>query len=268
MSLDQAYRLRQLARASGPRRADSPCALPMVVVSGGKGGVGTSTIAMRLATGAARLGKRVLLVEADLNHGGEARQACDGGSLADCIAGRLAVRDVLETGPDGIWVLPAAWAPRDLTECTATAQDRLIGELRTLHTHADVLMLDAGSSRNHFVRRFWQAASIVLMVTTPDAASVMETYAAIKVLLAGDTSIPVYTVVNFAVDESNAQVVHERVRGTCKRFLGLRTAPLGDVPVITDRAPIVGESAFNALAGSLCEELGLEAARPRTRLAA
>jgi flagellar biosynthesis protein FlhG len=274
MLLDQAYRLRQIVRGSRGQDVDCTNVLPLVVVSGGKGGVGTSTVALQLATASSRLGRRVVLVEADLDHGGKIEQACDGGSIADCIAGRSSVRDVLEPGPEGIWTLPGAWAPQDLVECTATVQDRLLSELRSLTAHADLLIADVGSSRNHFVRRFWRAASMVVMVTTPEMTSVMDTYAAIKVLLAGDTSIPVYTLINFATNGSNSILVHERIRATCKRFLGLRTSVLGAVPTraLPDSSPPstrVTKSVFDPLARTLCEELGLGTPNQNTlRLAA
>ena len=237
-------------------------ALPMVVVSGGKGGVGTSTIALQLATAVSRLGSRVILVEADLDRGGQIKQSCDGLSITECLAGRSLVCDALEPGDDGIWVLPGAWAPRELTECTATAQDRLIQELRSLKAQADLLIVDAGSNRNPFVRKFWRVASMVLVISTPDTNAVMDSYAAIKVLLAGETSIPVYTLVNFAIDRSNAFLVHERVRVTCKRFLGLRTAALGEVPVMqpiqeSHPNPTAIATIFDPLGQSLCEELGM-----------
>ena len=268
MSLDQANRLRQLVRASGTSDVGNARALPMVVVSGGKGGVGVSTIAMQVAMAVSRFGRRALLVEADLDRGGHVEQACDGASIADCIAGRVAVRDAIEPGPDGIWVLPGAWAPCDFTNCTATAQDRLIDEMRTRTIDADMLIVDVGSSRNHFVRRFWRAASMVVMVTTPDDTAVTDAYAAIKVLLAGETSVPVYTLVNYAIDGTNSLFVHERVRATCKRFLGLRTAALGDVPRLAPVSEISSEPAFGQIAGSLCEELGLSAANRTIWLAA
>lgn len=250
----------------------------MVVVSGGKGGVGTSTVSLQLAKAISQLGQRAILVEADLDRGGAVQQADDGPSIVDCIAGRVAVRDALEPKSDGMWILPGAWAPRDLSECTATAQDRLIVDLRSLDTHADLLFVDVGSSRNSFVRRFWRAASMVVMVTTPDAASVQDSYAAIKVLLAGDTSIPVYTLVNFAGDPSSAALVHERLRATCKRFLGLRISPLGEAPPVTMTGTLYGDlhgdspsarSAFHPLVEKLCNELGVGKARHRTlRMAA
>jgi flagellar biosynthesis protein FlhG len=261
MSLDQAHQLRQLVRNAADGGAVRGT-LPMVVVSGGKGGVGASTIAMQLATAVSRLGSRIVLVEADLDRGGQVKQACDGFSIADCLAGRQSVSDALEPGEDGIWVLPGAWAPRDLTECTATAQDRLIQELRSLRAHADLLVVDAGSNRNPFVRKFWRVASMVLVISTPDANATMDAYAAIKVLLAGETSIPVYTLVNFATDSSNTFLAHERVRVTCKRFLGLRTSSLGGVPTMQSlREPNQRSSMiptiFDPLAHALCEELGM-----------
>jgi flagellar biosynthesis protein FlhG len=206
---------------------------------------------MQLAAATSRRGQRAVLIEADIDRGGLVQQADNGPSILDCLAGRVAIRDALEPGPDGIWVLPGAWAPQELGNCTASAQDRLLEDMRSLSSTADLFVVDLGSSRNPFVRRFWRAASMVVVVSSPDASSVQDSYAAIKVLLAGETSIPVYTLVNFAANASTAVLVHERLRATCKRFLGLRTSSLGEVP------ESASEHAFEALAETLCDELGL-----------
>ena len=60
--MDQADSLRQLA-ASG-RMGRAP--LKVYAVTSGKGGVGKTNLSVNLATVAARAGKRVLIVDADL----------------------------------------------------------------------------------------------------------------------------------------------------------------------------------------------------------
>lgn len=118
---DQANDLRNLVlRASRPSpTASQPPKL--VVVTGGKGGVGTTTIAVNLAISLARDGRRVVLVDADLD-GADAGTLCrvdePSSTVADILSGRLSVHEALELGPAGIQVLPGAWAGNALVDCS------------------------------------------------------------------------------------------------------------------------------------------------------
>jgi flagellar biosynthesis protein FlhG len=232
MMHDQADELRLLVRQRAlAGTATGGGAVPLLVVSGGKGGVGTTTIAANLAIALARQGRRAVWVDADLDHGGNARlgQHPERGSVIDVLAGRRTVHEVLERGPSGIQVLSGDWASGALSDCSAAAQERFVADLKNLTPHADVVVIDAGSSRNHFARRFWQAANAVLAVTTADATSMMECYAAIKVLLAGDALPAIFPLVNLAPDAVAAGDVQARLADACRRFLGLQVTAAGHV---------------------------------------
>jgi MinD-like ATPase involved in chromosome partitioning or flagellar assembly len=272
---DQADTLRQLVRQrAGLGIPEGPMA-PLVVVSGGKGGVGTTTIAANLAIALARHGRRAVFVDADLDHGGNTQLShhLHRASILDVLAGRSSVHEALERGPCGIQVLSGAWAVEDSTDCSATAQARLIGDLRNLAPHAEVVVVDAGSSRGHFARRFWHSASAVLVVTATDDASVMQGYAAIKTLLAGDASVPIHTLVNLADGSPLAGDVHARLGEACRRFLGLRTSAAGSIPFseCTGSDPVIvfppqAESAraLDRVADALWAQLQLAAGRDNT----
>jgi MinD-like ATPase involved in chromosome partitioning or flagellar assembly len=226
---DQADELRQLVRQ---RCADSAVAqAPLVVVTGGKGGVGATTLAANLAVALARQGRRAVFVDADLDHGGNTHLSAhsDRGSVLDVLAGRRNVHEVLERGPSGIQVLSGAWASGDSTEYSAAAQERFITELARLAPHAEVVVVDAGSGRGPFVRRLWEAAGAVVVVMTIEDNAILQCYAAIKVL-SGDAPQPIYTLVDRAPDAAAAADAHARVAEACRRFLGQKAVAAGCVP--------------------------------------
>jgi flagellar biosynthesis protein FlhG len=68
---------------------------------------------------------------------------------------------------------------------------------------------------------------MVAVVTTPDAAAVMNTYAAIKVLSDGDPSLPIGSIVNLVTGTDEAHSVHARLARACQRFLGVRVRESG-----------------------------------------
>jgi flagellar biosynthesis protein FlhG len=263
MMNDQAQKLRELARRENTASSARGATMPMVVVSGGKGGVGSSTIALHLAIALHRSGCRSLLIEADLDRGGIVEQGDGSGSIVDCLSGSRKLLETSRPGPEGILVVPGAWAPREMADCTALAQQRLLAELQRPMPNVDIAVIDLGSSRNAFVRRFWQVASMVVVVATADAECVMDAYAAIKVLHAGDTSIPIYTLLNFASTHCDPNMLHGRIAQTCRRFLGLRTSILGSLPRFDDLMHDEAEAAVGEVAAMLTSELGLTAHRPR-----
>jgi flagellar biosynthesis protein FlhG len=227
---DQAFHLRALVRAAAQGDVGPSFPPPRkVVVSGAKGGAGATTIAVNLSIALARLGSRVLLVDADMNHADVAAhcqlEARD--TIADVLAARRTVHEVLTRGPAGIQIVAGAWSATSVPDCSPAAQDRLLAELDRLGRHADLVLLDVGSGLNHVVRRFWQAADAVLLVTTPDRVAIMDAYAAIKVL-AAHRELSIQTITNRA-DAQTATHVHARIDGACQRFLNRSVSLAGNV---------------------------------------
>lgn len=221
---DQADRLRQLAqRAAAGTTPDGSPAPPLVVVSGGKGGVGATTLAVNLAVTLARRRYRVVLVDANF-HQPDAAMLCgldEHETLSEVLSGRRSVQEVLQSGPAGVRVLAGAWAPETATECSPHAQERLVAELQRLGSDVDLVILDVGSGRSPAVRRFWQAASLVLLVTTADGVSVLDAYAAIKTVSGGDIPTRICTVVNRQRADGSRNDVQTRIQQASKRFLDL-----------------------------------------------
>jgi flagellar biosynthesis protein FlhG len=221
---DQADELRQLVlrTAIRDRGADAPAA-PIVAVAGGKGGVGATTVAVNVAVALARQGRRAVLVDADF-HQPDATALCrlrESGTVADVLDGRRTVHEILQRGPAGIQVLPGAWGARAVTECGPLAQQRLVAELRRLGPHADVIVLDAGSSSNAVAARFWQAADLAVFVTTDEPAAIMGCYAAIKLLTAGRYGGHIRVLVNKTTTAERAGDVAARIDQACQKFLAL-----------------------------------------------
>ncbi len=244
MTHDQADELRLLVRASARHAPVAGGEVRLIAVTGGQRAVGTTTIALNLAVALALEGRRTILVDADLERGAVAGMCglAERGSILDVLSARRTIHEVLTRGPAGVQILPGVWAPHEAESCTATSQGRLISRLKGLGAHSDIVVVDTGCGRGSFVRRFWQAADLPLVVTTPEAVAVMDCYATIKVLLAGDASLAVQTVVNQATDERLATEVHGRLAAACRRFLGVRISAAGSVPL----DPLVPEAASQA----------------------
>jgi len=230
---DQADILRHLVagalRGPGPAAPNAP---PLIAVSGAKGGVGATTVALNLAIALADQQQRVLLADVDfcradvaLYCGLHARQ-----TTSDVLSGRCEVHETLINGPGGIRIAPGAWAAPTSMAARPAAQRRLIDQLRGFHEQADFVLLDLGCDTSEAAQRYWQAADCVLLVTTGDSVAVMDAYAAVKVAGANCVDPRIIVVVNQLQAEQDAADVHWRIDRSCRRFLGFDVAHGGGVP--------------------------------------
>jgi len=263
---DQANRLRELMRSrTGKLRPASDAAPRLLVIAGGKGGVGTTTIAVNLSIALAQDGRRTLLVDADSHRAGVAAQCgfSDGYCLSDVLSGSRTLHEAIHRGPAGIQVLPGRWAGAAETDASPRAAERLLGELKGLGQHCDVVLLDVGAAVSAAARSLWRAADEVVIVTSPDNVAVMDAYAAVKTLLDTSDRVRVATLINHAIDTLACHEIHDRLRRACRRFLGIDVHPLGAIP----DDPLV-RAAAAAMRPVLLHAPTCEAAQRITRLPA
>jgi MinD-like ATPase involved in chromosome partitioning or flagellar assembly len=198
--------------------------------------VGSTTVALQLATELAVRKLRVVLVDADLERADASRRAGIGddadGYLTDVLAGRRTAVEVLENGPAGIRVLagkPHHPAPPAMTLST---RNRLPHELRHLAGRSDLVIVDTPGGLTPWSERFWLAAKLVLAVTTPDDAAIMDTYAMLKSASHGGPLPGVRIVVNRCDSPQQADHVHQRIGQACYRFLGELVPAMPPLPAV------------------------------------
>lgn len=230
---DQATELRKLVlQAARTRSMEAGPSPRMLLVTGGRAGVGTTTLAVNLSVALASWGTRVVLVDTDF--GGEGVAALCGleraESIVDVMIGRRDIHEVLQRGPGGVLVAAGPGTPARPVERTEMSDHRLQRQFRSLGRHADIVVLDAGwANASSIVQRLWLTAEDVVLVTTPEPGAIMDAYAMIKTLSTRSASRSPRLIVN----QSEKQValdVHERVDQSCRRFLSLSVELLGHVP--------------------------------------
>ncbi len=223
--LDQASQLRRLVLQSGRSLAGDDAPPPRtIVVSGGKVGLGSTTLAVNLAVALASHGSRTVLIDFDLYRADVAAHCglAETVTIADVLLGRRDIHEALQRGKGGMQVVAGTRTAEARNACSDRALARVLRQIQSLGRHADLVLIDTGNGPSEPTIRLWQAASDVLLVTTPDAVAVMDTYATVKTLLSRSAiQCPVRLAVNRADGEEVAADVHRRIDHSCQRFLGL-----------------------------------------------
>ncbi len=220
---DQAHELRRLVEHA---RSMSCCASrpPVVLVASGRGGDGTTTVAMLLAQHWRRLGRRTALVEAD-PHGGHLALLCrlnDGPTLCDVLAGRKQLTEVVRPGPGGILVVPGTWGAEGPIEADTVDSHDWLNQFQQLSPTPDAIVIDAGSGASRTLQRLGPQADALVLVTMPAAPAIMNAYALVKVLFGRGRCRPtLHCLVNRVSDETQGRLVQTRLADACQRFLGI-----------------------------------------------
>ena len=151
----------------------------LLVVGGGRGGVGKSVLAGGLAVYFAQLGKSVVLVDGDST----------GGNLHSHFGLLAASKEppvspeaqnefaaaLLPTSVPGLRLLPAAHDALALRSSLRGARkSRWLSRLRALS--ADYLVIDVGPGHGHFALDVMLAADVAICVTVPEPPAIEETY--------------------------------------------------------------------------------------------
>jgi len=229
--LDQAENLRLRVASGKPLATATPEPLRVMAVTSGKGGVGKTMLTANLAVLGAKRGKRVLIIDADL---GLANVEIVFGvkpkrHVGDLLNPEVSADDVLIEVRPGIHILPAASGLQQLTQLGEEEKLRLITTLDGLAERFDLVLIDSGAGIGDNVLFFVGVAQEIVLVVTPEPTSLVDAYAAVKVLSQQVGIKDFGVVVNSVVDEMVARDVFQKLVGLTDRFLSVRIRHLGYV---------------------------------------
>ena len=84
----------------------------------------------------------------------------------------------------------------------------------------DFLIFDTGAGIDNSVMTFLMAADEILLVATPDPASITDAYAIAKALWTKRPTATMKVILNMVNDEAHAQAVFSKLRSITEQFLG------------------------------------------------
>ena len=222
------------------RFADTPATtrpvaeIPQVLsVTSGKGGVGKTNLSVNLAYCLSRLGRKVVLLDADL-----------GLANVDILLGLtpkmnlfhlfhegVDLKQVLMETPFGFSILPASSGVSDMLALSTGQKLDLLEAMDYLEGRINYLIVDTGAGINDNVIYFNLAARERLLVLTTEPTSLTDAYALIKVMHMQHDVHRFRVVVNMAPSLKAAKAVYEKLATACDHFLsGISLDFTGVVP--------------------------------------
>lgn len=228
--VDQAEQLREIMRR---RESDNSASKTRIIaVSSGKGGVGKTNLSINIALAYARLGKRVIVMDADL---GLANVNVVLGiipkyNLYHLIRKQKRMKDILLDTAYGIKIVAGASGFSKIANLSDEERSDFINELSEL-SNADIIIIDTSAGVSNNVLSFIAAADDALIVTTPEPTAITDAYGIIKIIATeiDNMNLGLKLIVNRVKSVVEGKKVAERVINIAGQFLNLKVDYLGYV---------------------------------------
>jgi flagellar biosynthesis protein FlhG len=231
--MDQAANLRNIVK-----RADAsirPIGARVITVTSGKGGVGKSNVSVNLAIQFKKLGKRVIIFDADF---GLANVEVIFGivpkyNMFDMIYSNKEITEVLTSGPLGIEFISGGSGVQELLRLDKNQLAFMIEKLYELDRLADIIIIDTGAGISDTVLDFVAASSEVLLVTTPEPTSITDAYAVLKAIKRRHDNVD-QKIINLLVNRTDSTAegkeIFNKLNKVTNKYLDLELTNIGYLP--------------------------------------
>lgn len=244
------------------RRGAGAVARPVRVigVTGGKGGVGKTSIAINLATALTRMNRRVLLLDGDLGLAnvdvllGMAPHH----NLAHVISGERQLEEIVVEAPPGFRVVPAGSGLERLATLGTAELAGLVRAFTSLGGDIDTLIVDTAAGIGPSVLHLLHACQHVLVTVCDDPASVTDAYALVKVLSRKYGIGRFHVVASMTREPSAGESLFRTLSLVANRFLDVTLEYAGEIPddplarqAVREQRPVVEAYPSSPVAAAL-----------------
>lgn len=207
----------------------------VLTVTSGKGGVGKSTVALNMGLALARLGRKVVLFDADANLAGLDVMAgvAPRFRLGDVLRGERDVESVMVTIAPGLQLLPGSSGDPGYPLPTPEEQQAVLNDVLEREERTDLVIIDTAAGLTPEIVRYGEEADSVLVVTTPEPTAVMDAYAMVKILGVSAPGRLVEFVINNARSIRDGEETFAKLHTAVLHFLGRQIACAGIIPADT-----------------------------------
>ncbi|MFD1705900.1 MinD/ParA family protein [Siminovitchia sediminis] len=227
MKGDQAENLRHRMFSRHIRKK----ARTLAVVSG-KGGVGKSNISSNLAVILTKQGFNVLVVDLDIGMGNI--NLLLGGSaaktMADFIYRQEPLSEIVELGPGGVSFIAGGNGFLEAVDLDDTTIDRMFYGFKRMEEIYDYIIFDMGGGAGQWMLRLSLAADEVIVITTPEATAIMDSYSMMKLVHRVRPDARLLVICNRADHVKQGIETFRRLQKAMKSFLQKEIHLLGILP--------------------------------------
>lgn len=222
--LDQAQKLRQMASGNAKSKPK------IITITSGKGGVGKSNIVVNLAIALQKLGKKVMIFDADIGMGNDdvLMGFLPKHNVFDIIFNNKEIEEVVITGPFGIKLLPAGSGLNRVEDLTEEQRTKFLNKLEAIED-LDFILMDTGAGINRSVLAFAACAEELIIVTTPEPTSLTDAYSLLKAVNHFKLKSKAKVIVNRAMDYDEAQITYNKFNNAAQNFLKIDLEFIGGV---------------------------------------
>ncbi|AOY88497.1 ATPase [Marinobacter salinus] len=202
-----------------------------IAITGGKGGVGKTSVALNLALTLSRQNKRVLLLDGDTDLANVSIMVglYPQKTLANVMAGECHLEDTLLTTDYGLHIVPGASGVQECMDMSPADSLRILRALSQLESRYDYVITDTAAGLQAPSLHMIAAAELACVVVTPDPASLTDAFSLIKVIKRrGYRRVP-SILVNMAQGASQARSVFQRLDSAAQRHLGMSFHYMGGI---------------------------------------
>ena len=202
----------------------------IITVTSGKGGVGKTNVSVNMALAYARLGKKVVVMDADLGLANVniMLNMVPKYTLYDMIRKRKTMKEIMVETDYGISIVAGASGFSKIANLSDEERQNFIEELNTL-SFADIIIIDTSAGVSSNVLDFIAAADDAIIITTPEPTAITDAYGIIKIIATeyDNLDMELKLVVNRVKGSAEAKKVADRMTHIAGQFLNLKVDYLG-----------------------------------------
>jgi len=219
-----------------------------ILFMSGKGGIGKTNAALNIALALLKKDRRVTLLDANLQTtdipilmGFEQEK-----TFKDALYAGGKMDDLVVHDESGLAVLTGGVGFNEQEGIEDSIHEKLIETLYHSRLQDDFLLIDTSPGINKGSIEFAGMVDEIVIVLTPEPATVSDSYALVKILKGIYPEVQIRILVNFVASQDEADDVFERFELVVNHFLVSRVEYLGFIPedmtlrqAVCERVPVI-----------------------------
>ena len=203
----------------------------IITIASGKGGVGRTTVSANLAMGLARQGFRTCLFDADLaladihilfglypEH-----------DLKEVVFSQRRIKDILIQHQSGIDIVPGRAGDEKMADLVPEKIEYITQCLSDMSETYDFIIIDSASGISRDVVSFCMVSSDIILLLTPDPASLIGGYSFLNVLCSNGYKGTLWTAFSRVRRSDDTKTFFSKFKKTIQDFLPIEIEPLGAI---------------------------------------